>query len=137
MAAYDDLNGKRIFTVGVLSVVITVIAALAVQVVYFYMAQSQSAATAAASDYRRQNLFLEQQQAEIATYGVDPQTGNIIIPIDVAIDKMVRDAQQNSAPAGSSAAIGQGTGQETGQETEQAADNRESNATEIESSEET
>ncbi len=91
MASYDDLNVKRIFTVGILSVVVTAVTALAVQVVYYWLVQVQSAETAAASDYRRQNRILEQQQQEIASYGVDPQTGNIIIPIQKSIELMVRD----------------------------------------------
>ena len=97
MAAYDDLNVKRIFNVGILSIVVTAVTALAVQLVYYWMVQWQQAETDAASDYRRQNSILAEQQAEISTYGVDEQTGNIIIPIDKAIDLMV---QQDSEGAG-------------------------------------
>jgi hypothetical protein len=89
MAAYDDLDVKRIFSVGILSVVVTAVTALAVQVVYYWMVEVQSAETAAASNYGRQNTILEDQQNEIARYDVDPQTGNIIIPIDKAIELMI------------------------------------------------
>lgn len=89
MAAYDDLDVKRIFSVGILSVVVTAVTALAVQVVYYWMVQVQSAETAAASNYGRQNTILEDQQNEIARYDVDRQTGNIIIPIDKAMELMV------------------------------------------------
>jgi hypothetical protein len=41
MAAYDDLDVKRIFVVGIASVVVTAVTALAVQVVYYTMAQQQ------------------------------------------------------------------------------------------------
>ena len=55
MAAYDDLDVKRIFVVGIASVVVTAVTALAVQVVYYTMAEQQKAETAAASNYMRQN----------------------------------------------------------------------------------
>lgn len=105
MAAYDDLDVKRIFTVGILSIVITAVTALAVQVVYYYMVQVQSAETAAASDYTRQNTILQQQQEEISTYDVDPLTGNIVIPIDKAIELIAGDkkTESTSDDSGSSA----------------------------------
>lgn len=98
MAAYDDLDVKRIFSVGILSCVVTAVTALAVSVVYYWLVQVQSAETAAASNYQRQNRILREQQEEIATYGVDPETGNIIIPIDVAIERMV-GAEQSDSPS--------------------------------------
>ena len=98
MAAYDDLDVKRIFSVGILSIMVTAVTALAVQVVYYYMVQIQTAETAAASDYTRQNRILKQQQEEISSYGVDPQSGNIVIPIDKAIELMVGDKQSTSEP---------------------------------------
>ncbi|TWT80972.1 hypothetical protein CA13_24190 [Planctomycetes bacterium CA13] len=90
MAHYDDLNTKRIFTVGAISVLVTVMTALAVQVLYFAMAQSQ-AATRAEGHYSRQNEFLESQSAQISAYGVDETTGNITIPIEKAIELTVAD----------------------------------------------
>ncbi len=96
MAAYDDLNVKRILSVGILSVVVTAVTALAVQVIYYWMVQVQTAETAEASDYTRQNTILEQQQSEIATYGVDPQTGNIMIPIDQAIKHLIAGDKTDS-----------------------------------------
>ena len=91
MAAYDDLDVKRIFSVGVFSIVVTAVTALAVQVLYFALLQWQDAETKAASNYGRQNRILEEQQAEISSYGVDAETGNIVIPIDEAIRLMVND----------------------------------------------
>ena len=43
MASYDDLDTKSIFTVGILSIVVTAVTALAVQVVYYSLEQSQLA----------------------------------------------------------------------------------------------
>ena len=91
MAAYDDLDVKRIFAVGVFSIVITAVTALAVQVIYFALLQWQTAETKAESNYDRQNRVLSQQQAEISTYGVDAETGNIVIPVDEAIRLMVSE----------------------------------------------
>ena len=91
MAAYDDLDVKRIFVVGIVSVVVTAVTALAVQVLYYAMVQWQDSETKAASDYRRQERILAEQKAEIETYGVDPETANIIIPIEQAIDLMVAE----------------------------------------------
>jgi len=95
MAAYDDLDVKSIFVVGIVSIVITAVTVLAVQVIYYQMVQTQVTETAAASDYRRQNAILEQQQSEISNYGVDQQTGNIIIPINKAIELMVGDEKSD------------------------------------------
>lgn len=98
MAAYDDLNVKRIFIVGIASVVVTAVTALAVQVVYHSMAQWQRAETQAASNYARQNAILEEQAEQVARYGVDETTGNIVIPVEKAIELMVGDSAK-SQPA--------------------------------------
>lgn len=86
MAAYDDLDVKRIFVVGIVSVVVTAVTALAVQVLYYTMEQQQKSETAAASNYARQNAILQSQQDEISNYGVDENTGKLVIPVDKAIE---------------------------------------------------
>lgn len=95
MAAYDDLNVKGIFAAGVISVVVVVVTALAVQVVSFSMLQMQNASKSEQSDYRRQNEMLDEQRELISVYGVNPQTGNITIPIDQAIKEMVANEGAN------------------------------------------
>lgn len=100
MAVYDDLDVKRIFTVGIFSIAVTAVTALAVQVLYYSLVQWQEAETRAASDYRRQNRILTEQAEQISTYGVDPQSGNIIIPIDKAMELYV--AEQQAAGKGAS-----------------------------------
>ena len=92
MAAYDDLDVKRIFVVGIASVVVTAVTALAVQVVYYAMAQQQKAETAAASNYARQLSILKEQKDEISTYGVDELTGKLVIPVDDAIEIIASQA---------------------------------------------
>ena len=102
MAAYDDLNVNRIFTVGIISIVVTAVTALAVQVMYYSLAQWQDEATSAQSDYRRQNQILKEQAGEISGYGVDEETGNITIPIEKAIELVVGDggSSESNANAG-------------------------------------
>jgi flagellar basal body-associated protein FliL len=99
MAAYDDLNVKRIFNVGILSIVVTAVTALAVQVLYFSLVQWQESETREASNYQRQNRILEEQQQQISTYGVDELTGNITIPIEKAIELMVGENNKNASNA--------------------------------------
>ena len=86
MAAYDDLDVKRIFVVGIASVVVTAVTALALQVVYYAMAQQQKTETAAASNYARQLSILKEQKDEISNYGVDELTGKLVIPVNDAIE---------------------------------------------------
>ncbi|TWU23863.1 hypothetical protein Pla52o_17860 [Novipirellula galeiformis] len=94
MAQYDDLNVSRIFTVGVLAVVVTSVTALAVQVFYFSLTQWHLEAKNANSTYHRQNLVLSEQADRISVYGVDGETGNITIPIDKAIELVVAESKE-------------------------------------------
>ncbi len=102
MAAYDDLNVKRIFVVGIASIAVTAMTALAVQVLYHSMAQWQKSETQAASNYTRQNAILEEQLKNVSVYGVDETTGNIVIPVEKAIDLMI-DQQSDDKPSDSKA----------------------------------
>ena len=99
MAAYDDLNVKRIFTVGILSIVVTGVTALAVQVLYYNMLSWQQAETEAASDYRRQNAILAEQTKEISSYGVNEDNGNVIVPVDQVIDYLVKEKSKSAGNA--------------------------------------
>lgn len=99
MAAYDDLNVKRIFIVGIASIVVTAVTALAVQVVYYTMAEQQKAETAAASNYMRQNSILDAQQKEIEERGVDESTGKLVIPVDDAMRILSTQANTDESPS--------------------------------------
>ncbi len=96
MAQYDDLNGRRIATVGVISVIVTAVTALAVQVAFYAMASYTDAAKQAASDYRRQNNVLNEQARQVGSFGVDPATGNITIPVEDAMRTLVDDKKDRS-----------------------------------------
>ncbi|MEM6689590.1 MAG: hypothetical protein AAF664_09195 [Planctomycetota bacterium] len=96
MAAYDDLNSKRILLVGVISIIVTAITALAVNVLYYALVSYQQRETAAESDYRRQRAILAEQEAEVSEYGIDPDTGNVVIPVTEAM-RQIADQSNHSA----------------------------------------
>lgn len=102
MADYDDLDDKRIFTVGILSVVVVAVTALAVQVLYYWMVRVQEDSTAAESSYRRENAALVEQTEQLSRFGVDPNTAEIRIPIEQAIEKVVKQHSQSSETSNSS-----------------------------------
>lgn len=95
MASYDDLDTNRIFTVGIFSVVVTAVTALAVQVVYYALEQSQKEIKSAQSNYGRQNRILAAQSDEISQYGVDETTGNYTIPVDKAMTLMLANTDSD------------------------------------------
>ncbi len=99
MAQYDDLNSTKISTVGVISVVVLAVTALAVQVIFYALADWQDVAKSEQSNYRRENLTLIEQKQEISAYGVDPQTGNITIPIEKAMEMVVNENQNKKTDA--------------------------------------
>ena len=66
MAAYDDLNVSRIFSVGIISIVVTVVTALAVQVLFYALTEWQEESKSAQSDYRRQEAMIQQQADQIS-----------------------------------------------------------------------
>ena len=96
MAAYDDLNVKRIFIVGIASIVVTAVTALAVQVLYYYLAEV-NARTSASSSYTRQNNALARQTRRSPRAGVDAETGNLTIPIDQAMNVIISQSDEKSS----------------------------------------
>ena len=91
MADYDDLNTNRIFTIGIISIVVTAVTALAVQVVYYSLVQWHEADLAEKSSYRRQNKVIADQSDELTILGVDETTGNLTIPISKAMQLIAAD----------------------------------------------
>ena len=96
MAAYDDLNGKRIATVSVISIVVTAVTVLAVQVVYFALADYVDSNKVRESSYTRSNAALEIQTKEISSFGVNPDTGNVTIPVADVMKKMAAEAKKTN-----------------------------------------
>lgn len=93
MAAYDDINGKRLATISVVSVVVTAVTVLAVQVIYFAMADLVDSEKIRNATYTRSNQVVQQQSQELTRYGVNPENGNITVPVEEIMKKMVADAR--------------------------------------------
>jgi hypothetical protein len=89
MAQYDDLPIQRIVVVGLLSIAITVITVLGVQVLYFGMQNYVDERKLADSTYRESIEVLDTQTSRISRFGVDESSGKITIPIDQAMKKLV------------------------------------------------
>ncbi len=98
MAKYDDLDTKQIFIIGIASVVVTVVTIMAVQYVYYLLVSGHEVQLAKDSNYRRQNQFLADQSERISQYGADPDTGNVTIPIQKAMELVAKqsDTDQQS-----------------------------------------
>jgi hypothetical protein len=92
MAQYDDLPIQRIIVVGLLSIAITIITVLGVQVLYFGMLGYVDEGKLASSTYRESVEVLSGQSKQISLFGVDEATGRITIPIDEAMKKLVASA---------------------------------------------
>ena len=92
MAQYDDLPIQRIIVVGLLSVAITIITVLGVQVLYFGLLGMVDSAKLANSTYRESIEVLSSQSKQISLFGVDESNGRITMPIDDAMKKMISSA---------------------------------------------
>lgn len=97
MAAYDDLNGKRITAISVISILVTAVTVLAVQVLYYAMAGFVDEQKVRSASYARQNRILEDQAKEVSSYGIDKETGNVTVPVSEIMKKMVEQGPANKA----------------------------------------
>lgn len=93
MAAYDDLNVRRIAVISVISILVTAVSVLAIQVLYFAMADVVDSRKMEAASYTRQNRELAEQAAEVSRYDVDPETGKVVIPVQEAMQRMAAEAK--------------------------------------------
>ena len=95
MASYDDLNNRQIFTVAIISAALTFITILACQVVYFALAESQE-------EYKHTqgNSVLTSQSDSLNHYGVNEETGQIQVPVEVVMTQLVKqsDSDENHEP---------------------------------------
>ena len=97
MANYDDLNVPRIAVISVLSVVTTAVTILAIQVLYYAMAQYVENQKIQQATYARPAAVLAEQAAEVSSYGVDESTGNLTVPVDDVIKQMAAQAGSDEA----------------------------------------
>lgn len=91
MAHYDDLDTKQIWTVGLVSAVLTGVTILAVQVLYFALLNSFESSKLADTEYTSSIQHIALQKQRLASYGVDPETKKFHMPIDRAMKLFVQE----------------------------------------------
>jgi hypothetical protein len=96
MAKYDDLNTKQIFIVGIASVMVTVVTILAVQYVYYLLVDGYQEQLQAESSYNRQNQVLNDQLESVSRYGVDPESAQVTIPVEKAMELVAKKSNPES-----------------------------------------
>lgn len=99
MAQYDDLPIGRITAVSLISIAVTIVTVLAVQVVYFGMYNYVSKTKAMTPAVSEAAEVLASQTEAISRFGVNEEDGRLQIPIEEAIKKAVRQAATASNPA--------------------------------------
>ncbi|MCC9600109.1 hypothetical protein LOC67_06020 [Stieleria sp. JC731] len=95
MAKYDDLDTRQIFVIGIGSVLVTIVTILAVQYVYFLLVDAHQTQLQADSKYTRQNQVLAEQMESISRYGADEATGNAVMPIENAMQEVIKEANSH------------------------------------------
>jgi hypothetical protein len=92
MAHYDDLPIQRITVVSIVSIAVTVVTILAVQVMYFGMQNYVNAGKSATGRYSDSDEVLDSQRASISRFGVSETDARFVIPIEQAMKDIVRKA---------------------------------------------
>lgn len=96
MAYYDDLNNTKIVTIGVWGSLITFVTVLLLQAAYYqglYINNENKA-----SEFSNTVEFLEEQQKQLEGYQwIDQEKGIIGIPIEKAMEKVVKEAEKATA----------------------------------------
>jgi len=92
MAQYDDLPIQRITAISIVSIAVTVVTVLAVQVMYFGMQNYVSSGKVATGRYTESDEFLDSQRAAISRFGVNETDARFVIPIEQAMKQIVREA---------------------------------------------
>ncbi|QEG40717.1 hypothetical protein [Roseimaritima ulvae] len=96
MASYDDLNNRQIFTVAILSAALTFITILACQVVYFALAERQEEEKLKQGQYTQGNSVLTSQSDSLNHYGVNEDTGQIQVPVDVVMTQFANQSDSDN-----------------------------------------
>jgi len=99
MAQYDDLPIQRITVVSIVSIAVTVVTILAVQVLYFGMQNYVSSGKSALGRYTESDDFLDGQRTSISRYGVNAADARFVIPIEQAMKDVVRKASGKNESA--------------------------------------
>ena len=96
MAQYDDLPIKRITVISLISIAVTVVSVLAVQVLYFGMTRYVNEGKSAIGNYVESEEQLARQSQQINQFAVNEDDGNFVIPIEQAMRKIAREASANN-----------------------------------------
>jgi len=96
MAQYDDLPIQRITVVSLVSIAVTIVTILAVQVLYFGMQNYVNASKLGDGHYYESDEILASQRASISQFGVNPADGNFVIPVEQAMKNVVRKAVEKN-----------------------------------------
>ncbi len=99
MAQYDDLPVQRIAVVSIVSIAVTVVTILAVQVLYYGMQNYVNAGKSVSGRYSDSDEILAGQRASISRYGVHDSDARFVIPIEQAMKEIVRKASGKNESA--------------------------------------
>ena len=108
MAEKENLDIPMILTVAIVSVVLTVVAVIGVQALFYSYESVEEHRKVIALPTNEANSKLAEQEARLARYGwADREKGQVVIPIERAMTLTVKDFNQATAsvtlPVGSSA----------------------------------
>ena len=98
MAAYDDLDTRQIWVVGIISAVLTAVTILAVQVLYYALLNWHDEAKLAGSEYTQSIDHIEKQELSLSEYG-RAKEGQILIPIDRAMELVAERSTSEAVEA--------------------------------------
>jgi hypothetical protein len=99
MAQYDDLPIQRITVVSIVSIAVTVVTILAVQVLYYGMQNYVNTGKSALGRYTESDEILAGQRAAISRFGVNDSDARFVIPIEQAMKEVVRKASGKNETA--------------------------------------
>lgn len=100
MVEKDALNTPAIAVIGVVGTVVTLVAVLCLQVLYYQTEDSQIAARNAAEHGSEMRVMLAEQRASLADYRmIDEQAGRFAIPVEQAMILVTRDIAANAPSA--------------------------------------
>ncbi len=92
MAGYEDVKTSAVALVGFLAAVVLLVIVILLQVVYYWAAARQVQRKEIDAPQLAQRDVVAAQQAKLAEYRwVDQKKGIVAVPIDRAMDLVVRD----------------------------------------------
>jgi hypothetical protein len=90
-AGRDDVNSGLIAVVGFVSAIVTFALIIGIQVLYYHVSQAENERKVIRVSDVESDSMLAQQEAKLARY--DNDKGRVTIPIERAMELVVREAQ--------------------------------------------